>query len=559
MATNWNICGVCDNLHITKQSVVWCSECDEGLCEKCKEHHAVSKSSKSHETVSISEYKKLPTKVLEIAQTCKLHNEKFELFCKKHDCPCCKKCVESHNDCKSLIDINELIKNIKTSNAFYEFEQNLLEIVENIKRLNTNRKENLTSLEDKKRKIETKIAQTRTNFNIHLDKLQDGLIKELTAIEEKEKRKIQTLLTFLKGKKKDINEFQENIASIKKHASELQTFLAMKHIEKDIDVEEKIIQSITKTDTTNQVNISCQINESLKQITDSVHEFGEINVTSYPCDFSIQKRKERQAQIMVSLPTRNIENLILSLDKRINTKLSNVRGCSILPDGMMVFSCYLQQKIRTLKSNGSKDFVIKRIGQTFNVVNIDDGSFAVTSGGSNIINLIDTKTKKLKKTIQVHSNNDGAVYKDGHLIYCAREKGLQMISLSDESITNITYNKLSIFAYVTAFGDRLFYTNYDHHTVTCCDYHGKILWTFHDTTFLLSPLGISVDNDGFVYVVGGDTHSVVVISPNGKSCRQLLSSDDGLNLPHVLHYDQSTNKLLVANHLDTAFLFDVRR
>ncbi|XP_063404309.1 uncharacterized protein LOC134687783 [Mytilus trossulus] len=486
MATNWNICGVCHNLHITKQSVEWCSECDEGLCEKCKEHHAVSKSSKSHETVSISEYKKLPTKVLEIAQTCKLHNEKFELFCKKHDCPCCKKCVESHNDCKSLIDINELIKNIKTSNAFYEFEQNLLEIVENIKRLNTHRKENLTSLEDKKRKIETKIAQTRTNFNIHLDKLQDGLIKELTAIEEKEKRKIQTLLTFLKDKKKNINEFQENIASIKKHASELQTFLAMKHIEKDIDVEEKIIQSITKTDTTNQVNISCQINESLKQIIDSVHKFGEIYVTSYPCDFSIQKRKERQAQIMVSLPTRNIENLILSLDKRINTKLSNVRGCSILPDSM-------------------------------------------------------------------------TVYKDGHLIYCAREKGLQMISLSDESITNITYNKLSIFAYVTAFGDRLFYTNYDHDSEICCDYHGKILWTFHDTTFLLSPLGISVDNDGFVYVVGGDTHNVVVISPDGKHCRKILSSDDGLNLPHVLHYDQSTNKLLVANHLDTAFLFDVKR
>ncbi|CAC5390317.1 unnamed protein product [Mytilus coruscus] len=224
MATNWNICSVCDNLQITKYSEVWCSECDEGLCGECKDHHAVSNASNSHETVSITEYRKLPTKVLEIAQTYKLHNEKFELFCRKHDSPCCKKCVESHNDCKSLTDINELIKNVKTSNAFYEFEQTLLEVVENIKRLNTNQKENLTSLENKKRKIEAEIKQTRTNINIHLDKLQDGLLKELMTVEEKEKSKIQNLLTSLQNKEKGINELQENIASIKQHASELQTF-----------------------------------------------------------------------------------------------------------------------------------------------------------------------------------------------------------------------------------------------------------------------------------------------------------------------------------------------
>jgi hypothetical protein len=40
------------------------------------------------------------------------------------------------------------------------------------------------------------------------------------------------------------------------------------------------------------------------------------------------------------------------------------------------------------------------------------------------------------------------------------------------------------------------------------------------------PYGISVDNDGNVYVVGYYTHNVVVISPDGQRHRQLLSSKD---------------------------------
>ncbi|XP_052087076.1 uncharacterized protein LOC127724219 [Mytilus californianus] len=380
------------------------------------------------------------------------------------------------------------------------------------------------------------------------------------TVEQGEKSKIEKLLSTLKTKEKEITEVQENISSIKQHASELQTFLTMKDIEKDIAVEEKFIQSITTSDYTNQVNISCQINKYLQQIAASVQKFGEINVSSDPCDFSIQKRKDRQAQIMVALPTRNIENLTLTLQKRINTELSEVNGCSLLPGYRMVFSSctYSNDKIRVLKSDGSKDFEIKTIRRTSDVVFIGDDHIAVTSGNSNQINIINLKKQKLKKSIKVNSNNGGVVYKDGHLIYCAGEKGIQMISLNDETITNITNTKLPDDAYVTAFGDKLFYTNNTNDSVTCCDYHGNILWTFCEHSVLLTPLGISVDNDGHVFVAGYGTNNVVAISPDGQRYRQLLSSEDGPSAPWALHYDISTNELLVANRSDEAFLYDVK-
>jgi DNA-binding beta-propeller fold protein YncE len=62
-----------------------------------------------------------------------------------------------------------------------------------------------------------------------------------------------------------------------------------------------------------------------------------------------------------------------------------------------------------------------------------------------------------------------------------------------------------------------------------------------------------------VYVTGRDSNNVVVISPDGQRHKQLLSSKDGLVEPHVLDYERSTNKLLVVNRGDIAFLFDVSR
>jgi hypothetical protein len=48
----------------------------------------------------------------------------------------------------------------------------------------------------------------------------------------------------------------------------------------------------------------------------------------------------------------------------------------------------------------------------------------------------------------------------------------------------------------------------------------------------------------------------VFISANGQRHRQVLSSEDGLMQPTVLDYDKSTNRLLVLNESESAFLFD---
>jgi hypothetical protein len=66
-----------------------------------------------------------------------------------------------------------------------------------------------------------------------------------------------------------------------------------------------------------------------------------------------------------------------------------------------------------------------------------------------------------------------------------------MISLTDLSQR---FNFFSPFAFVQATSDdKLYYTNSDTHTVTCCDLHGTTQWEFNDEHVLQGPRGISVD------------------------------------------------------------------
>lgn len=127
MASAAHVCGICDLRHVTKPSVAWCPECDEGFCSDCEEHHSLSKATRHHKTMKIAEYQTLPQDVLQITQSCTKHNEKLILYCRDHETPCCGKCVnEGHKGCNKVVNLDDIVKNAKTSTSFQEIEETLV-------------------------------------------------------------------------------------------------------------------------------------------------------------------------------------------------------------------------------------------------------------------------------------------------------------------------------------------------------------------------------------------------------------------------------------------------
>ncbi|CAG2240317.1 unnamed protein product [Mytilus edulis] len=309
----------------------------------------------------------------------------------------------------------------------------------------------------------------------------DALLREINTKEEEESNKIRRILKSLIDKEKEITENQTNIGNIKQYASELQTFLSLKHIETNVVVAEQYIQSIVKSD----------------------------EVWRWRGDF---RQKDKQAQMMVAVTPMTIDSLAPTLLQKYGTKLAHVLGCTFLPDCKMV----LKELIAVFKSDGSLDFFIGSVDPVFDMTYIGDNSVAVTSGylcDYLQINLIDLETRNVTKTLKVNSVNSGVAYKDNKLIYCAKENGIKIINLDDESIINLTKTKVTVFSYATTFKDNIFYTHCDDDSVTCIDFQGNTQWVFKNESVIRNPLGISVDVSGNVYVVGGGSNYVVVTSP----------------------------------------------
>jgi hypothetical protein len=381
-------------------------------------------------------------------------------------------------------------------------------------------------------------------------------MKQLTEAEQQATDETRKLLVSLDEKQKELTEYQKNAVNIKKYASDLHTFLALKQIEKEVETQDTCLQSLVNSDSLNQAKLSYKIDSGLKTIATNIQKFGEVVVESKPCEMNLVRKKDKQAQMIVAslLPPMSVDNIQLKLKQKINIKGQTSTGCCLFLDGGMVFSCSHANTVSFISKEGVELFQIgkdKTGSNTCDTVYIkDNNSVAVSSGDidNRCITIIDRESQKVMTTISMDTYIYGMAAIGRTIYYCAGSKGLQMFNLNDKSISDIINSNMTGVYYVATSGDKFYCTNTDTHTVTCCDLHGTTQWEFNDNRVLREPVGISVGNAGNVYVVNYSSSNVVIISRDGKRHRRLLSSKD---------YDRSTNRLLVVNNSSAAFLFDV--
>jgi hypothetical protein len=228
---------------------------------------------------------------------------------------------------------------VKSSHEFNGTQRLIDEMMENIHKIRQNRENNSVTVTEQKRIIENEIRELRGKINNHLDKLQEDLLNELTEAVAIVTRQTSELMVSLDEKKKKLSEYKTNMVNIKQYASDLQTFLALKQIGSDVEAKDTCLHALVNSDSLKQTKISCNLDTSLKNLTTSIQSFGEVVVESKPCELTLVRKKFKQAHIMVAdRQHMSVENIHLNLKQKVNTKGEDMSGCSLLPDGRMVFS-----------------------------------------------------------------------------------------------------------------------------------------------------------------------------------------------------------------------------
>ncbi|VDI21603.1 Hypothetical predicted protein [Mytilus galloprovincialis] len=562
MATLDPSCDVCLNLHVTKSAIVWCSECEEAICEECQQRHRIQNVTKNHKTTPIEDYQELPIYIANIKLECEDHNQKLDFFCSIHSEPCCTRCVfEKHKDCRELKPLPEVVEGVKSSAAFSDLEDRVKDMSQVIGQLIAEKLYHQSNLEVQSHTIITEVERVRKAINKHLNSIQNDLLHKIATTKGQQSENIDLLVRKLSQMKTNIAEIASGLEKTKQYASDYQTFLGIRKLIPEIENQEQDVISIESDHGMADVDLQLKMNKILDKMETNVSEFGRLEIYfSPPTKFAL--RKESQGQILLIPSSRCLSKLKLSkirsfdIHKEESKRGENnfITGCDMFEDNRIVLIDKQNNRLVIHKEG----FFIKQIrfeDTPLDVTIIDLNTVAVTFVEKKTISLVDVISSKILKTIFLVNKCFGICSFSGKLVVSLNYK---IIKILDRSGTvESAVSKKDNATYCSVMNDKMWYAAQAKGLIYCCDLNGSVQWKF-SCGKSDHPQGIAHDAFGNVFVTCENANKVIIINSNGTESRVLLTSDDGLTKPIAVHYNRKTDILLVCNKFGRCFMYKVQ-
>ena len=556
-------CNICDHDNESKLAATWCPECEDFLCTDCNRHHARFSSTKQHIVISMENYQKLPSSIVCIKNRCNKHGNKYELYCSIHDVPCCVMCIrDDHRHCQELRPILEVTENAKSSTAIVHIERDLEDIDAAFEKMKSDITNNITEIDQQKRKFLSDISNMRKSFNDHLDKIEKQTVEEMVSVEQKLQVQLKNVLVSMEAKRTDFDHIRQHVNKVKKYASDLQTFIGVNKMTSVVDGEVKKQKGAFNYDL---YELKLDFSSELESFAKDVSIFGVVSVTEKHCCTSLVKEVELQAQI----PQENKQGVTPQLTRKTTVNFQTkdekcvcIAGCDILPDGKLVFTDQEGKRLLMFSNNGNyeKD-IVGFSGTPFDVSYTGKNIVAVTIFDKREVVFVNVITNTITNTVDIGYECCGTDFNmnllairviqpptSSHIVYLD-PKG----KLIDRVPIVGVYS-----TYISLCDDTIKCTYWKSNTIHCYTLKGQPIWTFKDEKVLQKTVGIALDKHRNVYVAGYETNNIVVLSPDGSNGREIVTKSDGLSGPCSLRFNIDHSELLVCNKRGPAFLFSLQ-
>lgn len=542
-------CEACDYRGIKQKAVVWCHDCEEAFCSNCADHHSSARKTREHMVVSIDNYKKLPASVRELSTYCEQHNAPFQNYCITHEQLCCRKCIDPlHSRCTSLPAVDDFLKDTKRSFLTEQLAEGFKDIYSFCEYMVKEKRQNLREINNESNRIENIIKQIRKQLNEHLDILE---AQRKTALST-HKTDINIVIEQLSKCQQCAGEFKDSLSFMTENASNMQVFLASKKFEQDLQKAEESVTSLQTQGALNNI-FFCFDDIMVKNIDRGDFKLGSFSVKTLPAGKTYVKQKAKEIQMFMATQKPTISSVKLTLLRKLP-----------LPDGMSITGCVLLLRggiiitgdfsVVFLDWNGSVNKKLQ-LRMAYDVTCIDDNRLAITDDAE--ITFIDRNRKEVIKRIRAEGYGFGISHINGSIIYTTDKSKVKKMDLRTERITTLNVGDPIYQSYVVGSQNKIFYSNWQEHTVICYDINGSALWKFKDETVLRNPSGISVDNNCNVFVAGLKSNNVVVLSPNGKLFKQKSLDGDGISNPRAISLDKENALLLVCSERSHSAIYKV--
>ncbi|CAC5421855.1 unnamed protein product [Mytilus coruscus] len=545
-----HVCTICHDDRISNRAVSWCTECEVFFCEDCEKPHRMSRLSKNHKTMSAEDYQQLPTFMQEISSQCRDHKKKFELYCSFHACPCCVQCItDTHQKCQEMKPLLDVLKQVKSSASVQLLEKDLKNVKDNLDKTITYLKTRISTNNIQKAKAVEEIRHIRESIDDFLTKLEQNLLDDLESKHSKLKSKMVNLVKKMEQRASKINQMQSHFTKMTQYASELQMYVGMREIEKATSQATKYIDDLERDDHLNEKNLELSISSGLQSILQDVKSFGDININTTPSTLCVKAGRKYQAQHLVKLIP-GIEQIKPSLFRTLtfpnDMRSLDIRACVALPGGKVIILGHNKNQLLLFGNDGM--FTRKVFSFTvgpWDACLVRNNTVAVTLGIENETALVDVEKEIIIQTIRLSHNCTG-VASDGKVLVTSSVDESTIVDLNDMSHTILKGLKASR---ISLFQGNIYGTMFGGNQVSCYKSTGELLWTFiHDD--ICFPRGMSLDKNGFLYVASCGNDSIVVVSPDGKTCQTILTEADEILQPYAIDINRQTDIMMIS----TSFL-----
>ncbi|CAG2224087.1 unnamed protein product [Mytilus edulis] len=325
------LCDICYNQHITSEAIIFCSKCDEKLCERCRANHSVARLSRKHECITLENFSKLPKFVQNSKLYCKTHDERYEYYCFEHDEPCCISCFNGvHSKCPYMSSLQNVVKNIKFSQEFCDLQRKILDLIHNISKVIADRRENLQELKNQKIKCRQAIRSARATVNAILDKMEHEITMKMYKEFAEKESDIENLLEIFERYFSIINKSKECLDTIKSFATDFQALLGARQISIDANCVHKATRKVFKGKHLTHVKISMKPT-ALSLIKSKLNSLGTLNVKYFSRRLSYEARWIGYAAITMKSPDIQLKaKFSVTIPGFEGTEKLNISGCCIL-------------------------------------------------------------------------------------------------------------------------------------------------------------------------------------------------------------------------------------
>ncbi|XP_052088497.1 uncharacterized protein LOC127725510 isoform X2 [Mytilus californianus] len=545
MMTSKTLCEACDFRGIKQEALVWCHDCEEAFCSNCAEHHSSARKTREHMVISMDNYSKLPPIIRKLSSHCEQHNAQFQNYCIIHEQLCCRKCIDPlHSRCTSLPAVDDFLKDTKRSFLTEQLSEGFKDIHSFCEHMVKEKTQNLRELHFESNRIENRIKQMRKQLDIIEAQRKTALSNHKSNIN----KVVEQLTEHLQY----AGEFNDSLSFITENASNIQVFLASKKFEQDLQKAEESVTSLQTRGALSNV-VFCLDDIMVKNIDRSDIKLGSFSVKTLQASKTYVKRKTKEIQMFMVTRKPTINSVKLTLLRKLSLPDGmSVTGCLLLPRGGIIITGDFY--VVFLDSNGSVNKKLQ-LRMAYDVTCIDDNRIAVTDDAE--ITFIDRKQKEVIKRVRAEGYCFGISHSNGSIIYTTDKSKVKKMDLHTDVISTLNVGDPIFQSYVVGSENKIFYSNWQEHTVICYDINGSALWKFKDETVLRNPSGISVDKNYNVFVAGLNSNNVVIISHNGNQFKQIPLDGDGISNPRAISLDKENKLMLVCSERSRGAIYKI--